>query len=170
MNLSFKTFDISNNERLKAKKIQGKKYEIFLNENEQSLITPKVSFKEILRYYYLYPNSFKLPFFKPDLSGFSTPHITWLGHSSLFISFKEYKILIDPVFNTHASPISFINKAFKNASAYNVNDFNEIFAVIITHSHFDHLDAKSVKALKDKAKIFITPLKVGNYLKSYGVS
>lgn len=33
----FKTFDISNNERLKAKKIQGKKYEIFLNENEQSL-------------------------------------------------------------------------------------------------------------------------------------
>lgn len=143
MNLSFKTFDISNNERLKAKKIQGKKYEIFLNENEQSLITPKVSFKEILRYYYLYPNSFKLPFFKPDLSGFSTPHITWLGHSSLFISFKEYKILIDPVFNTHASPISFINKAFKNASVYNVNDFNEIFAVIITHSHFDHLDAKS---------------------------
>ncbi len=172
MNLSFKTFDISNTQRSKAKKVQGKKYEIFLNENEQSLITPKVSFKEILRYYYLYPKnaipSFKLPFFKPDLSGFSTPHITWLGHSSLFISFKEYKILIDPIFNTHASPISFINKAFKNAPVYNINDFNEIFAVIITHSHFDHLDAKSVKALKDKAKFFITPLKVGNYLKSYG--
>lgn len=53
----FKTFDISNNERLKAKKIQGKKYEIFLNENEQSLITPKVSFREIVRYYYLYPKN-----------------------------------------------------------------------------------------------------------------
>lgn len=170
----FKTFDISNNERLKAKKVQGKKYEIFLNENEQSLITPKVSFKEILRYYYLYPKnaipSFKLPFFKPDLSDFNTPHITWLGHSSLFINFKEYKILIDPIFNTHASPISFINKAFKNAPVYNINDFNEIFAVIITHSHFDHLDAKSIKALKEKARFFITPLKVGNYLKSYGVS
>lgn len=80
------------------------------------------------------------------MSDFSTPHITWLGHSLLFISFKEYKILIDPIFNTHASPISFINKAFKNAPVYNINDFNEIFAVIITHSHFDHLDAKSVKA------------------------
>ncbi|EAK5214677.1 MBL fold metallo-hydrolase [Campylobacter jejuni] len=174
MNLSFKTFDISNVQRSKAKKVQGKKYEIFLNENKQSLITPKMSFKEILRYYYLYPKntipSFKLPFFKPDLSDFSTPHITWLGHSSLFISFKEYKILIDPVFNTHASPISFINKAFKNTPVYNVNDFNEIFAVIITHSHFDHLDAKSIKALKEKARFFITPLKVGNYLKSYGVS
>lgn len=78
--------------------------------------------------------------------------------------------MIDPIFNTHASPISFINKAFKNAPVYNINDFNEIFAVIITHSHFDHLDAKSVKALKDKAKFFITPLKVGNYLKSYGAS
>lgn len=53
----FKTFDISNTQRLKAKKVQGKKYEIFLNENEQSLITPKVSFKEILRYYYLYPKN-----------------------------------------------------------------------------------------------------------------
>lgn len=42
--------------------------------------------------------------------------------------------------------------------------------MIITHSHFDHLDAKSVKALKEKARFFITPLKVGNYLKSYGVS
>ncbi len=81
----FKTFDISNNERLKAKKIQGKKYEIFLNENEQSLITPKISFREILRYYYLYSKnaipSFKLPFLKPDLNDFNTPHITWLGHS-----------------------------------------------------------------------------------------
>lgn len=53
----FKTFDISNAQRSKAKKVQGKKYEIFLNENEQSLITPKVSFKEILRYYYLYPKN-----------------------------------------------------------------------------------------------------------------
>lgn len=103
------------------------------------------------------------------MSDFSTPHITWLGHSSLFVSFKEYKIAIDPVFNTHASPISFINKAFKNAPVYHANDFNEIFTVIIMHSHFNHLDAKSVKALKDKAK-FITSLKVGNYLKSYGVS
>lgn len=101
MNLSFKTFDISNAQRPKAKKVQGKKYEIFLNENEQSLITPKISFREILRYYYLYSKnaipSFKLSFLKPDLNDFNTPHITWLGHSSLFVSFKEYKILMDPV-------------------------------------------------------------------------
>lgn len=100
MNLSFKTFDISNNERLKAKKIQGKKYEIFLNENEQSLITPKISFREILRYYYLYSKnaipSFKLPFLKPDLNDFNTPHITWLAFFT-FCKFKEYKILMDPV-------------------------------------------------------------------------
>ncbi|VEG61460.1 zn-dependent hydrolase [Campylobacter jejuni subsp. doylei] len=85
MNLSFKTFDISNAQRPKAKKVQGKKYEIFLNENEQSLITPKISFREILRYYYLYSKNaipfFKLPFSKPDLNDFNTPHITWLGHS-----------------------------------------------------------------------------------------
>ncbi|MCC9526495.1 MBL fold metallo-hydrolase, partial [Campylobacter jejuni] len=83
----------------------------------------------------------KLHFFKPYLSGFRKQHITWLGHSSLFIIFKDYKILIDPIFNTHASHISFINKSFKNAPVYNINDFNEIFSVIITHSHFDHLDA-----------------------------
>ncbi|WP_199879661.1 MBL fold metallo-hydrolase [Campylobacter coli] len=174
MNLSFKTFDLSSKERQKAKKVQGKKYEIFLNENPQTHNAFKVSFREVLRYYYLYPKNakatFKLPFFKPNLKYFRTPHITWLGHSSLFVSYKNYKILIDPIFNTHASPFSFINKAFKNAPVYNANDFDEIFAVIITHSHFDHLDEKSVKTLKDRAKFFIAPLKVGNYLKSYGVS
>ncbi|MFX3626465.1 MBL fold metallo-hydrolase [Campylobacter sp. LH-2024] len=159
--------------RLKAKRVQGK-YEIFLNENNKSHAGFKVSFKEILKYYFLYPKNaiapFKLPFYKPNLSDFNSPHITWLGHSSIFVSYKEYKILIDPIFNTHASPFSFINRAFKNAPVYSADDFSEIFAVIITHSHFDHLDAKSIKSLKDKAKFFITPLKVGNYLKSYGVS
>lgn len=51
-----------------------------------------------------------------------------------------------------------------------MSDFDEFFTVIITHSHFDHLDSKSIKALKNKAKFFITPLKVGYYLKNYGVS
>lgn len=171
---SFKLLDLSSDERPKARVIKSDKYEIFINENEQARTTPKVPFKEILKYYYFYPKNaiapFKLPFSKPNLSDFDTPHITWLGHSSLFASFKQYKILIDPVFNTYASPIFFINRAFKNAPVYNASDFNELFAVIITHAHFDHLDAKSIKALKDKAKFFITPLKVGRYLRNYGVS
>ncbi|EPP0013460.1 MBL fold metallo-hydrolase, partial [Campylobacter coli] len=100
MNLSFKTFDLSSKERQKAKKVQGKKYEIFLNENPQTHNAFKVSFREVLRYYYLYPKNakatFKLPFFKPNLKYVRTPHITWLGHSSLFVSYKNYKILIDP--------------------------------------------------------------------------
>lgn len=136
-------------ERLKAKRVQSK-YEIFLNENNKSHAGFKVSFKEILKYYFLYPKNaiapFKLPFYKPNLSDFNSPHITWLGHSSIFVSYKEYKILIDPIFNTHASPFSFINRAFKNAPVYSADDFSEIFAVIITHSHFDHLDAKSIKS------------------------
>ncbi|EAI4019122.1 hypothetical protein APO44_08700 [Campylobacter coli] len=57
MNLSFKTFDLSSKERQKAKKVQGKKYEIFLNENcrrknKISIWKNKTSIKvEILFFY-----------------------------------------------------------------------------------------------------------------------
>lgn len=78
---SFKLLDFSSNERPKARLIKGKKYETFINENEQARTTSKVSFKELLKYYYLYPKNslapFKLPFLKPNLSNFDTPHITW---------------------------------------------------------------------------------------------
>lgn len=157
-----------------SKQIFYKNKYIFANENELAQMPPKVPFKHIFSYYTksikdVRPKH-KLAFVNSDFKrDFDTPKLAWLGHSSAFISFKSFKMLIDPIFSMHASPISFINRAFKEAHCFRASDFDDLSAVLISHSHFDHLDKKSIVKLKDKTPLFITPLKVGKYLKKMQV-
>ena len=69
-----------------------------------------------------------------------TPSFVWMGHSSYFIFWKNYKILVDPVFSTNASPVYNTNIAFAQTSVYDVNEVPQIDLLILTHDHFDHLD------------------------------
>ncbi|MEE6546921.1 MBL fold metallo-hydrolase, partial [Campylobacter coli] len=79
-------------ERQKAKKVQGKKYEIFLNENPQTHNAFKVSFREVLRYYYLY--HIKISFFykTPRKQVFKKPfHRLYYKHYESYILKQKYK-------------------------------------------------------------------------------
>ena len=42
--------------------------------------------------------------------------------------------------------------------------------VFISHDHYDHLDKGTIKAIKAKVAFFIVPLKLGNYLRDWGVN
>ncbi|WP_423147193.1 MBL fold metallo-hydrolase [Rubrolithibacter danxiaensis] len=97
------------------------------------------------------------------------PTIVWFGHSSYFIQFKNFKILVDPVFSGNASPFSFFGKAFKGADIYHADDFDEIDLLIITHDHYDHLDYKTIQELHEKVKSIIAPLGVGSHLEYWNV-
>jgi L-ascorbate metabolism protein UlaG (beta-lactamase superfamily) len=88
------------------------------------------------------------------------PTIIWFGHSSYLIHFKGKNILVDPVFSGHASPFSFYIKAFKGADVYKPEDMPPIDILIITHNHYDHLDLKTLTALKTRIKTYIMPLGV----------
>lgn len=93
----------------------------------------------------------------------------WLGHSSFYLQLQGYKILIDPVFSSFASPIFFVNKAFPGSNVYGAQDFSEIDVLVISHDHWDHLDYPTVKALLPKVKRIVCPLGVGAYLEQWGV-
>jgi L-ascorbate metabolism protein UlaG (beta-lactamase superfamily) len=95
---------------------------------------------------------------------------TWFGHSTLLININGKIILVDPVFSKAASPVSFINKAFDYSNAYSANDMPDPDIVIITHDHYDHLDYKTIKSLKDRTKKFFVPLGVEAHLLRWGVS
>jgi L-ascorbate metabolism protein UlaG (beta-lactamase superfamily) len=96
--------------------------------------------------------------------------MVWFGHSSYFIQINGLKIIVDPVFSGDASPIPGTNKSFKGSDIYTADDIPQVDYLIITHDHWDHLDYKTVTALKPKIKNVITPLGAGAHLKRWGFS
>jgi len=94
--------------------------------------------------------------------------VVWLGHSAYFIQLDGKRILIDPVFSTHAAPIPGVNKAFEGTSIYTAEDMPEIDALLISHDHYDHLDYPSILALKPKVKQVIVGLGVGAHFARWG--
>lgn len=94
--------------------------------------------------------------------------VVWLGHSSFYVQLGGYRILIDPVFSSFASPLWFVNKAFPGSNVYTADDFPDIDVLAISHDHWDHLDYPTVKALLPKVRQVVCPLGVGAYLEQWG--
>lgn len=96
--------------------------------------------------------------------------IVWFGHSSYLVKIHTMHILVDPVFSGNASPFSFFAKAFPGANTYGVEDMPDtIEKVLLTHDHYDHLDYKTIRQLKDRVQRFYTSLGVGAHLERWGV-
>ncbi len=93
--------------------------------------------------------------------------LIWFGHSSYLIQADGKRLLIDPVFET-AAPVSFVNKAFKGTEIYKADDMPAIDYLVISHDHWDHLDYKTVKALKNKVGKVVCPLGVGEHFEYWG--
>src|SRR5690606_10210221 len=111
-----------------------------------------------------------IPHVKTDLHALSPAEdiLVWFGHSSYFIQLNGKRILVDPVFNRNASPVSFTTKSFLGAHAYGVEDIPAIDFLIITHDHWDHLDFRTVSALMPKVSAAYGPLGVGAHLEHWG--
>ena len=95
--------------------------------------------------------------------------VVWFGHSSYLLKVEGVTILVDPVFSGHASPVSFLAKAFPGTDVYGVEEMPEIDVLLLTHDHYDHLDYKTVTSLAPKAWRVCTSLGVGAHLESWGV-
>jgi L-ascorbate metabolism protein UlaG (beta-lactamase superfamily) len=113
-----------------------------------------------------------LPTEKTDLKALDIKQdvVVWLGHSSFYMQMGGKRILIDPVFSSYASPLSFINKAFAGSNVYTAEDIPKIDVLIISHDHWDHLDYPTIMALKPKIKEIVCPLGVGEYFEEWGFS
>lgn len=92
----------------------------------------------------------------------------WFGHSSYFIQTDGKKILVDPVLSGAASPLSFTTRAFRGTDRYTPEDIPEIDYLFITHDHWDHLDYKTIRALKPKIGKVICGLGTGAHFERWG--
>lgn len=97
--------------------------------------------------------------------------VTWFGHSSSLIEIDGVRLLIDPVWDERASPMTWAGPKRFYAPTVALDDLPQIDAVLISHDHYDHLGEQTVRSL---AKLrpetrWITSLGVGAILRRFGV-
>lgn len=94
--------------------------------------------------------------------------LVWFGHSSYYMQLSGKKILVDPVLSGNASPVSFTTKSFAGTDVYTADEIPDIDYLFISHDHFDHLDYKTMKALRSRVGKVIVGLGVGAHLEHWG--
>ena len=107
----------------------------------------------------------------PPASGL---RVTWLGHSSLLIEIDGMRVLIDPVWEPRASPFKRLGPKRFYASPLAIGDLPPIDVVLISHDHYDHFGAYTVRQLAGSAACarahWITSKHVGALLLPLGVA
>jgi N-acyl-phosphatidylethanolamine-hydrolysing phospholipase D len=115
----------------------------------------------------------RIPVAKPDLERIHRPadslRITWIGHATALVQFPGLTVLTDPVFSERASPVSFAGPKRVLPPALSLDQLPPVDIVLISHSHYDHLDTPTVKALGDTV-LWIVPLGLKSWFEGKGVS
>jgi L-ascorbate metabolism protein UlaG (beta-lactamase superfamily) len=114
--------------------------------------------------------------FRTDTSIYETPpksglRVTWIGHSSSLVEMDGVRILIDPVWQQRASPFGWIGPSRFFAPPLTLEELPRIDAVLVSHDHYDHLSADTVRRLarlQPEAR-WVTSLDVGAILRRFGV-
>jgi L-ascorbate metabolism protein UlaG (beta-lactamase superfamily) len=115
-----------------------------------------------------------LPLVTGDADRFRTPpptglRVTWFGHSSTLVEIDGRRVLTDPVWSDRASPLPGIGPRAWYPAPLPLDLLPPIDAVLISHDHYDHLDRRTIEALKDGKVTFIVPLGIGAHLAYWGV-
>ena len=77
-------------------------------------------------------------------------------------------VITDPVFGDSVSPVPVMMKRFQPAPA-EIGELPPVDVVLISHSHYDHLEKDSVQALNSKGSHFVVSLGMGVLLEKWGV-
>lgn len=103
-----------------------------------------------------------------QLADAGNPSITWLGHAAFIIRSGEKIIITDPYLQETAGPLGFGPKRFIKAPISG-SELPKADVMIISHNHYDHLDAKTVDAYPYKDDIqVIVPLGLGKFFSKRG--
>ena len=107
------------------------------------------------------------PIVPPDVDlihgGTTDPWLTWLGHASFLGSLGGCRFLIDPLFSPHAGWL--YRRSLPAPMA--IDELPDVAAVMVTHNHYDHLDAGVYSWLGDKVTV-VAPCGMNRWLRGRG--
>ncbi|MFU9136040.1 MBL fold metallo-hydrolase [Erwinia tasmaniensis] len=106
---------------------------------------------------------------RAELGG-SEDAVWWLGHACLLLRLEGKYLLIDPVLSPRASPLSFYGPKRKTPAALSIADLPALDCVLISHSHYDHLDRKTIRQILRRFPDveFIVPLGLQSWFRKRG--
>jgi len=85
--------------------------------------------------------------------------ITMVGHATLLIQAAGLNILTDPVWSDRTSPIRFAGPKRVTPPGIAFDDLPPIHVVLLSHNHYDHLDAATLKRIQAAHRpLIVTPL------------
>ena len=92
----------------------------------------------------------------PDLAAIHQPdpaaiQLTWIGHSTFRLQFRGRNILTDPIFGNCLTPIPGFSLKRLSPPGLTFAQLPRIDDVLISHNHYDHLDAPTVKSLAKRS-------------------
>jgi L-ascorbate metabolism protein UlaG (beta-lactamase superfamily) len=103
---------------------------------------------------------------QPPASGL---RITWFGHSSMLVEIEGTRVLIDPVWDQRAAPVSWAGPKRFFPPTIALEQLPPLDVVLISHDHYDHLGAATIRQLASRKTQWICPLNVGAELINFGV-
>lgn len=95
--------------------------------------------------------------------------LTFVNHSTFLIQTNGLNILTDPVWSKRVGPASWLGIKRKRPPGLRFEDLPPIDLVLLSHSHYDHLDLPTIRKLvKAHNPLFVTALGVSYLPKSVG--
>jgi L-ascorbate metabolism protein UlaG (beta-lactamase superfamily) len=73
--------------------------------------------------------------------------VTWVNHSTFLIQTEGLNILTDPIWSERCSPVPFLGPKRHHAPGIRFAELPPIDAVLISHNHYDHMDAPTLARL-----------------------
>lgn len=101
------------------------------------------------------------------------PAATWIGHATVLVQAGGLNVLTDPIFSERASPLSFVGPKRAQPPGLALAQLPRIDVVVVSHNHYDHMDAASLQALAAQAggpPVFIVPQGNRAFLAELGIS
>jgi L-ascorbate metabolism protein UlaG (beta-lactamase superfamily) len=94
--------------------------------------------------------------------------LSYVGHASWLLQTAGLNILIDPVWATRVSPVSFLGPIRVNDPGIAFEALPSIDVVLVSHCHYDHLDVETLSRLAARFNCrIVTPLGNDTIMKNH---
>ena len=96
----------------------------------------------------------------------NSDYIVWIGHATFLIKLGDTTIITDPVFSKNTGPLTFGPKRYVDP-AIKLDEVPKTDLLLLTHNHYDHLDASAIRNFPHKNTKVLLPLKLSKYFKRF---
>jgi L-ascorbate metabolism protein UlaG (beta-lactamase superfamily) len=93
-------------------------------------------------------------------------YIAWIGHATFLIKLGNTTIITDPLFSKNTGPLIFGPKRYVDP-AIKLEEVPKTDLLLLTHNHYDHLDASTIRNFPHKDAKVLLPLKLSKYFKRF---